>query len=150
MSFSCGSDGKESTCNAGDLGLIPGSRFDSWIFQEDPLEKEMATHSSILAWIIPWTKEPSGLQSIGLHRVGQNSGTNIELVKKVPTLSRAGKEERWGYGRWGWFGAAFAKLLVKLTASIFLGFHPVLCCLTTKLPAYGHVLSLLIFPISLN
>ena len=35
--------------------------------QEDPLEKGMATHSSILAWRIPWTEEPSGLQSIGLQ-----------------------------------------------------------------------------------
>ena len=33
---------------------------------EDPLEKEMATHSSILAWRIPWTEEPGGLQSVGL------------------------------------------------------------------------------------
>ena len=37
--------------------------------QEDPLEKEMATHSSILAWEIPWTEEPGRLQSMGLHRV---------------------------------------------------------------------------------
>ena len=37
---------------------------------EDPLEKEMATHSSILAWRIPWTEEPGGLQSTGLQRVG--------------------------------------------------------------------------------
>ena len=37
--------------------------------QEDPLEKEMATHSSSLAWEIPWTEEPHGLQSIGLQRV---------------------------------------------------------------------------------
>ena len=37
---------------------------------EDPLEKEMATHSSILAWRIPWTEEPSGLQSMGLQRIG--------------------------------------------------------------------------------
>ena len=36
---------------------------------EDPLEKEMATHSSILAWKIPWTEEPGRLQSIGLQRV---------------------------------------------------------------------------------
>ena len=40
--------------------------------QEDPLEKEMATHSSILAWKIPWTQKPGGLQSMGLQRVGQN------------------------------------------------------------------------------
>ena len=37
--------------------------------QEDPLEKEVATHSSILAWRIPWTEEPGGLQSIGSERV---------------------------------------------------------------------------------
>ena len=36
--------------------------------QEDPLEEEMATHSSILAWRIPWTEEPGGLQSIGLQK----------------------------------------------------------------------------------
>ena len=40
--------------------------------QEDPLEKEMATHSSILAWRIPWTEEPGGLQSMGLQRVGED------------------------------------------------------------------------------
>ena len=37
--------------------------------QEDPLEKEMAPHSSTLAWRIPWTEEPGGLLSLGLHRV---------------------------------------------------------------------------------
>ena len=36
--------------------------------QEDPLEKAMATHSGILAWEIPWTEEPGGLQSMGLHK----------------------------------------------------------------------------------
>ena len=40
--------------------------------QEDPLEKEMATHSSILAWKIPWTEEPSKLQSMGSQRVGHD------------------------------------------------------------------------------
>ena len=39
---------------------------------EDPLEKGMATHSSILAWRIPWTEEPGGLQSMGLQRVGHD------------------------------------------------------------------------------
>ena len=39
---------------------------------EDPLEKEMATHSSILAWEIPWTKEPDGLQSMGSQRIGHD------------------------------------------------------------------------------
>ena len=58
------SDGKESACNAGDLGSIPG-----W---EDPLEKGMATHSSILAWRIPQTEEPGGLQSMESQRVGHD------------------------------------------------------------------------------
>ena len=39
---------------------------------EDPLEKEMATHSSILAWKIPWMEEPGELQSMGLQRVGHD------------------------------------------------------------------------------
>ena len=44
--------------------------------QEDPLEEEMATHSSILAWEIPWTEKPAGvLKSIGLQRVGHNLAT---------------------------------------------------------------------------
>ena len=40
--------------------------------QEDPLKKEMATHSSILAWKIPWTEEPGRLQAMGLQIVGQD------------------------------------------------------------------------------
>ena len=55
---------KEFAGNAGDPGLISGS--------EDPLEEGMATHPSILAWKIPWTEEPGGLQSMGLQRVKHN------------------------------------------------------------------------------
>ena len=44
--------------------------------REDLLEKGMATYSSILAWKIPWTEEPGGLQSMGLQRVGHNRVTN--------------------------------------------------------------------------
>ena len=44
--------------------------------QEDPLGKGMATHSSILAWKIPWTEEPAGLQSMGSQRVGRDWVTN--------------------------------------------------------------------------
>ena len=40
--------------------------------REDPLEKEMATHSSILVWKIPWTEEPGGLQSMGSQRAGHD------------------------------------------------------------------------------
>ena len=56
---------KNPPANARDVGLIPGL--------EDPLEKEMATHSSILAWEIPWTEESDGLQFMGL----QKSGTRL-------------------------------------------------------------------------
>ena len=62
--FPGGSDGKESTCNVGDLGSILG-----W---EDPLEEGMATHSSILVWSMLWTEEPGGLQSIGSEGVRLN------------------------------------------------------------------------------
>ena len=53
--------GKESVFDARDAGSIRG--------REDPLEEEMATHSSILAWETPWTEEPGGLQSMGSQRV---------------------------------------------------------------------------------
>ena len=47
---------------------------------EDPLEKEMATHPSILAWKIPWTEEPGGLQFVGSQRVEHDWATNTSLV----------------------------------------------------------------------
>ena len=62
MASSGGSDGKESAFNTGGPGSIPRS--------EDPMEKEMAIHFSILPWRIPWTEEPGGLQSMGSQRVG--------------------------------------------------------------------------------
>ena len=46
---------------------------------EDPLEKKVATHSSILAWRIPWTEEPGGLQSTGSQRVGHDRATSLSL-----------------------------------------------------------------------
>ena len=63
--FPGGSDGKESTCNAGNPGKIQGRSPGEGRSREDPLEKGMATHSSILAWRIPWTEESGGLQSMG-------------------------------------------------------------------------------------
>ena len=47
--------------------------------QEDPLEEKMATHSSILAWEIPWTEEPGGLQSMGSQRVRHNLATKFHF-----------------------------------------------------------------------
>ena len=77
--------------NARGLDLIPGqgiraslvaqrlkrlpTMWETWVQslgQEDPLEKEMTTHSSILAWRIPWMEEPGGLQSTGSQRIGHN------------------------------------------------------------------------------
>ena len=46
--------------------------WDQSLGQEGPLEKEMAIHSSILAWKIPWTEEPGGLQFMGLERIGHD------------------------------------------------------------------------------
>ena len=62
VGFPGGSDGKASACNVGDPGSI--------LVQEDPLEKEMAIHSSTLAWKIPWMEEPDRLQSMGSPRTG--------------------------------------------------------------------------------
>ena len=55
--------------------------------REDPLEKEMATHSSILAWRIPWTEEPGGLRSTGLQRVGHNWATSLTHSLNVSLLN---------------------------------------------------------------
>ena len=67
-----GSDSKESACNAGNWVQSLG--------QEDPLEKVIATQSSILAWRIPWTGEPGGLQSIRSQRI------NLTTVKLLADL----------------------------------------------------------------
>ena len=64
MGISSGSVVKNPPANDGDLVRSLG-----W---EDPMKKEMATHSSLLAWEIPWTEKPGRLQSIGSQRVGHN------------------------------------------------------------------------------
>ena len=102
--------GKESSCQVGCMGSIPGrGRYpgegnsnplecsslvaqrlkrlpamqETWVWplgQKDPLEKEMATHSSILAWRIPWMEETGGLQFTGSQRVGHNWATSLSSV----------------------------------------------------------------------
>ena len=59
-----------------DVGSVVG--------QEDPLEEGMATRSSVLAWRIPWTEEPGGLQSMGSQRVRHNLAT--QMVKSLPAM----------------------------------------------------------------
>ena len=79
--------GEESACNAGDSGLIPGSG--------RSLEKGMATHSSVLAWRIPRTEEPGGLQSMG-HRESDmteqlthtHTHTHTQRPSSIPPLSQ--------------------------------------------------------------
>ena len=63
-----GAHGKEPACQ---YRRLKETRVRS-LGQEDPLEEGMETHSSVLAWRIPWTEEPGGLQSMGGHRVGHN------------------------------------------------------------------------------
>ena len=70
-----GSEVKASDCvclQRGRPGFHPCLR-------EDPLKKEIATHSSILAWRIPWTEKPGGLQSTGSQRVGQDWATSLSF-----------------------------------------------------------------------
>ena len=67
MGFLGGASDKEPACNAADIRDQVQSL--GW---EDPLEEEMAAHSGILAWRIPWSKEPGDLQSMGPQRVGHN------------------------------------------------------------------------------
>ena len=76
---------KGSACNAGTIGLIPG--------QEEPLEKSMAAHSGTLAWRIPWTEEPGGLQSMGSQRVGYELSDSAHSQKE----KRAAEDEKVGW-----------------------------------------------------
>ena len=72
------SSGNESACNAGDLDSIP-----AW---EDPLEKDVATYSSILAWRIPCTEESGRLQSMRSQRVGHGGASNTIHYTSVSGL----------------------------------------------------------------
>ena len=73
VGFPGGSDSKACACIAGDMAWYVG--------QEDPLEKEIATHSSILAWKIPWTEEPGRLQSLGSQKSDMTQQLNQVLTK---------------------------------------------------------------------
>ena len=68
----CSSNGKESACNAGDQGSIPGSGRST--------EEGNGNHPSILASRIPWTEKPGGLQFMGSQRVGHDGGTNTHTL----------------------------------------------------------------------
>ena len=91
MGFPWSSVGKESACSAGVLGSIPG---------KSPLEKDMATHSSILAWRIPWTEDPGKFPVPRVARIRPN------LVTKPPS--------RFLVGRWGLATASVSRKTVNL------------------------------------
>ena len=64
----------------------PPAKLEMWILslsREDPLEKGVATHSSILAWRIPWTEEPGRLQSMGSQRVGHDLATKQQQQQQI-------------------------------------------------------------------
>ena len=84
LGFSSDSDGKESACRL--CARLQVRSFG----QEDPLEKEMAIHSSVLAWKIPWPEEPGRLQSIGLQR-GRH---NCSLSPITGMKEKASKREK--------------------------------------------------------
>ena len=80
MGFSAVSVVESLPANAGDVGSIPGSG--------RSLEKEMATHSSILAWKISRTDEAGGLQSMGSQRVGQDSETEQQEENELDMIEQ--------------------------------------------------------------
>ena len=81
MGFPGGTGGKEPTCHC---------RREIWVQSlgwENPLKEGLAAHSRILAWRIPWTEEPGGLQSIGSHRVGHNCSDSAQHSTKTRILA---------------------------------------------------------------
>ena len=76
-----------SAYNVGDLSSISRG-------QADPLEKEMATHSSTLAWGIPWMEEPGGLQSMGSQRVGHDLVTKQQQQRASEHILHRGRGGR--------------------------------------------------------
>ena len=108
MRFPGGSDGKASACNVRDLGSF---RF---LGQEDPLEKEMAIHSSTLAWKSQWMQEPDWLQSMASQRVGHDWATSLSLpltfkIKMPETLPNRWIVmnvllNEWNFSTWFAFG----------------------------------------------
>ena len=83
MDFPGGSEVKETACNAGDPGSIPG--------QGRSPGEEMATQSSILAWEIPWTEEPGGLQSTGRKESDRTERFHFTSLQRDPCNDDASK-----------------------------------------------------------
>ena len=95
---------KNLPANAGDLGSIPGSG--------RSLEKEMTTHSTILAWRIPWTVEPGGLQSLGSQRVGH------DLVTKQNNHKEREKLKKWRHFKRETASLKASYLYIRITVAL--------------------------------
>ena len=77
--------------------------WETWVWsvgQEDPLEKEMATHSSTLAWKIPWTEEPGRLQSMWLQRVGHDWAISLTITIQGWSLWLSNVKVKWNRTFW--------------------------------------------------
>ena len=98
---------KNLPANAGDPGLI--------LDQEDPLEKRMVTHSSILAYLISWTEEPGRLQFMGLSDTTEQLTLSLSppetilnsllMIRNYSTPSATGVWYLWIFGRWFFIGS---------------------------------------------
>ena len=89
--FPVGASGKESTCQC---RRHKRGRFDPWIDQEDPLEKEMATHSRILAWNTPLMEEPGRLQSMGCKESGMIEQLSMHTHTHTHTHNAVSQENK--------------------------------------------------------
>ena len=101
--------GKGASLVAQMVKRLPAMR-ETWVLslgREDPLEKEMATHSNTLAWKIPWMEEPDRLQFMGLQRVGHDWATSLALEERgflrgtrVKNLLANARHKRCGFSPW--------------------------------------------------
>ena len=100
------------------LPAVQETRVQSLV-RDDPVEKGMATHSSVLAWRTPWTVEPGGLQSMGLQRVGHDWGTHIPFNKQGVRTSNKNedhlKNQQLGFKGWTASIFPYNRLKIKMT-----------------------------------
>ena len=100
--------------------------------QEDPLEEGMATHSSILAWRIPWTEEPGGLQSMGSQRVGHiwsddSARRRFLLLERILTsqrLNSSNSHAEFTHGYFHMYSAFLIHNILSSMPSVFLSDSP--------------------------
>ena len=118
--FVCSQTDKRASLVTQKVKRLP-AMWETWVPSlgwEDPLEKEMATHSSILAWKIPWTEEPGRLQSMGSQTVRQLWRTSLFLTDKDRRLWNLPDGRNWLWGKLGLVllgGAMLSKSLIQFS-----------------------------------